>query len=76
MKTMETITKYQAEEILEKLAKLQADMEFLKRNMVDPDCILTPEEEDRLEESLEEFRQGKTISHEQLKKELGLKCSK
>jgi hypothetical protein len=44
--------------------------------MVDPDCILTNEEENKLEESLEEFRQGKTISHEQLKKELGLKCSK
>ncbi len=73
---METITKIQAEEILKRLMKLQADMEYLKSNMVDLDCILTHEEENRLEESLEEFRQGKTISHEQLKKELGLKCSK
>ena len=60
-------------EILRRLDKIQIDIDLLKTRMIDPDCILTPEEEVRLEESLEEFRQGKTISHEQLKKELGLK---
>jgi hypothetical protein len=73
---METITKYQAEEILEKLAKLQADMEVLKRNMVDPDCILTEDDLEAIEEAEKEYKEGRTICHEELKKELGLKCSK
>jgi hypothetical protein len=73
---METITKYQAEEILEKLTKLQADMEFLKNNIVDTDCILTEDDIEAIKEAEREYKEGKTISHEQLKKELGLKCSK
>lgn len=58
------------QEILRRLDKMQIDINFLKNHMVDVDCILTPEEEDRLEESLEEFRQGKTTSLEDFEKEM------
>ncbi len=72
---METITKYQAEEILKKLAKLQIDMEYLKNNMINSDCILTEDDLKAIEEAEKEYKEGRTISHEQLKKELGLRCS-
>jgi len=60
------------QQILEKLNKIQIDINMIKENMIDVDCILTPEEEARHEESLAELEQGETISHEDLKKELGL----
>jgi len=68
---METETK-DAKEILAKLAKLQADMNYIKEHMIDVDTIISEEEEGRLDESLDEFKEGKTTSHEKLKKELGL----
>ena len=40
--------------------------------MIDADIIISEEEEGRLDESLDEFKEGKTTSHEKLKKELGL----
>ena len=58
------------QEILRKLDKIQIDINFLKNHIVDPDCILTPEEEENLDESLEEFRQGKTTSLEDFEKEM------
>jgi hypothetical protein len=60
-------------EILARLAKLQADVDFIKRNMVDEDDdVLTDEEIRMIDESLVNEKEGKLISHEELKKELGL----
>ena len=59
-------------EILERLAKIQTDVDFIKANMVDPDCILDEDDIKSLEKAEEEYRNGETISHEELKKELGL----
>ena len=73
---METITKTQAEEILRKLAKLQVDMDYLKSNIVNDDSVLTEDDLEAIDEAEKEYKEGRTISHEQLKKELGLKCSK
>jgi len=67
---METINQSQVEEILKKLARLQDDMEYVKRNMVDMDCMLTPEEEKIVEIGLEEFRQGKTTSLDDFEREM------
>ncbi len=56
--------------ILNELREIRIDINFLKSHLIDPDCILTAEEEKRLDESLEEFRQGKTTSLEDFKKEM------
>ena len=69
---MEYQTQNLTKEVLVRLAKLQSDMEYIKEHMVDVDTILTIEEEEALEESLKELKGGKTISHKELKKELGL----
>ena len=66
---MEQITN---NEILEKLNQIQIDINIIKQNTIDFDAILTPEEEARHEESLAELEKGETISHSDLKKELGL----
>lgn len=58
--------------IMDKLAQLQADVNFIKNNIIDVDCILTKEDREALTLADEEFKQGKTISHEELKKELGV----
>ncbi len=73
---METITKNQAEEILRKLSKIEAGMNILAERVIEEDGILTEEDLEAIEKAEKEYREGKTISHEQLKKELGLKCLK
>ncbi len=61
---------HENQEILKKLDKIQIDINFIKNNMVDPDCILTSEEEKILEEGLEEYRQGKTTKFEDFDREM------
>ena len=56
-------------QILEELKTIKLDLEYIKVHMVDVDTILTPEEEERLEESLQDFREGKTTSLEEMEKE-------
>jgi len=60
------------QEIMNKLIKIQSDVDFIKKNMVDIDCILTEEDREALRLADQEFKEGKTISSEKLKKELGL----
>lgn len=60
------------QEIMNKLIKLQSDVDFIKNNMVDIDCILTEEDREAIKLADKEFEEGKTTSHEELKKELGL----
>ncbi|MBU0977333.1 MAG: hypothetical protein KKD18_02875 [Nanoarchaeota archaeon] len=57
------------EKVYTELLALKKEIDFIKRHMVDADSVLTPEEEDRLDESLIEFKEGKTISLEELEKE-------
>lgn len=54
--------------ILSKLDMIKAELDYIKKHMVDADSILTVEEEERLEQSLREFEEGKTISLEELEK--------
>jgi len=60
-------------DIIQRLDRIENQMKEMKELIIniDADSILTPEEEERLEESLEEHRRGESISLEDLKKELG-----
>ena len=68
---METETK-DAKEILAKLAKLQADMNYIKGNMPNKEMFLTVEEAKLLEESYNNEKEGKLISSKNLRKSLEL----
>ena len=63
----------------ELLNKIHKDLEFVKKevieikqHMVDIDSIMTEDDYKALQDYREEKSKGKLISHEQLKKELGL----
>ena len=58
-------------ELIKELKTIKEDLEYIKVHMVDIDMILTPEEEEILEEGLKEFEDGKTISLSDLKRDRG-----
>lgn len=58
------------QEIMEKLAKLQEDVNFIKEYI--EDVTLTSDDIEALEIAEQEFKEGKTISSDELKKELEL----
>lgn len=65
---------HENQEILRRLNKIQIDINLLKSRIIDSDCILTEDDLEAIGEAEKEYKEGRTISHEQLKKELGLKC--
>ncbi|MEK6819516.1 MAG: hypothetical protein AABY10_06315 [Nanoarchaeota archaeon] len=69
---MEQVTKSDIKEVLLKLAKIQNDMEYLKKHVKNEDIFLSEEEEKLLQDSYKNEKEGKLISHSQLKKELGI----
>ncbi len=58
-------------ELITELKTIKRDLEYIKLHMVDIDVILTPEEEEMMEEGLREFEAGKTISLSDLKRDRG-----
>lgn len=56
--------------ILNELKEIRIDINFIKNNMVDVDCILTSDEKAELEEARKEFERGETTSLEDFKKEM------
>ena len=58
--------------ILNELKEIRVDINFIKNNMVDIDCILTSEEKVELEEARKEFERGETTSLEDFEKEMEL----
>jgi len=56
--------------ILNKLDIIKADIDFIKNNFID--ITLTEDDLTSLEEAERDFKQGKTICHENLKREFGL----
>lgn len=44
----------------------------IKEHMVDVDTILTPEEEEELEKSIENYKLGKTKDFDKIKEDIGL----
>lgn len=58
------------QQMTEELKAIRTDLDYIKEHMVDVDTILTPEEEERLDESIEEYKSGKAVSLEDFEKEL------
>ena len=56
-------------ELLDEIREIRIDINFIKNNMIERDAILTSREAERLDESIEEFREGKTTSLEDFEKE-------
>ena len=69
---MEQVTKSDIKEVLIKLAKIQNDVEYLKKHVKNEDIFLSEEEEKLHQDSYKNEKEGKLISHSQLKKELGI----
>ncbi|MCK4550971.1 MAG: hypothetical protein KAT91_03380 [Candidatus Aenigmarchaeota archaeon] len=57
---------------LNKLEKIEKDVAEIKKHMVDVDSIMTEKDYEALLEFRKEKSAGKLISHEHLKRELGL----
>lgn len=68
------MTPLEMQQVMEKLDVIKADVDFIKKHavLIDPDTILTKEEEKITDEALKEYKEGKTTSLEDLKKELEL----
>lgn len=62
--------KVNARDIMEKLARLQSDMDYVREHI--EDVTLTDDDLRSLEEADKEHKEGKTTSLEDLKKELGI----
>ena len=60
-----------AGDFLEVICK-EGDLIIKSKKLVDMEDTLTEKEEKLIEESLEQFKRGETISWEQLKNEMGL----
>ena len=56
--------------IVKELKIIRADLDYIKEHMVDVDTILAPMEEVRLEESLREYKEGKTTRIEDFEREI------
>lgn len=53
------------------IKELKKEVSFIKKNIVDPDTILTPAEKRQVRQAMKELKEGKTTSLSELKKELG-----
>ncbi len=62
--------KIDAKEIMTKLARLQSDMDYVREHI--EDITLTEDDLRSLEEAEKEYKEGRTTSLEDLKKELGM----
>jgi len=62
--------KIDAREIMTKLARLQSDMDYVREHI--EDITLTEDDLRSLEEAEKEYKEGRTTSLEDLKKELGM----
>lgn len=69
---MEIESRESNKEILIRLARLQADVDYLKSHVKDEDIFLDEEEEKLLKESYENEKNGKLISSKKLREELGI----
>lgn len=60
------------QELQKEVRALRRDVKKIIRMLQDPDTILTAEEERLVEKARKEFAEGKTISFEDAKKQLGV----
>ncbi len=59
-------------QVLQKLGKIEKEIRYIKENMLDADSIMTEEDFEALLEYRKDKKAGKLISHEDVKKELGM----
>lgn len=57
-------------DIADELKAIREDLDYIKEHMVDVDMTLTKDEEERLEESLREYKDGKVISLEDFERKI------
>jgi len=57
-------------QVIQRLDTIKSELDYIKEHMVDVDTILTPDEEARLDESLMDFKQGKTTPLEDFEQEM------
>ena len=55
-----TIMSTEAKEILNKLELIKADLDYIKKHMVDVDLVLTDDDLEALEEAESDLKAGKT----------------
>lgn len=67
---MENVAKTDMREVLTKLASIQRDVNNLKEHL--EDMTFSPDDLSAIEEAEKDFKEGKTISLENLKKEIGM----
>jgi len=48
-------------ELMQELKLIREELQYIREHMVDVDMVLTPKEEECLEECMCEFRDGKTV---------------
>ena len=60
------------EKVYMEILALRREVQLIKNHMVDIDTIMTTEEEEKFERAMKDYKDGKTISLEDLKKELEL----
>ena len=61
-----------ASNLMNEIRAIRNDLDFIKEHMVDIDSIMTEDDYLALEEYRKEKNAGELVSHENLKKELGL----
>ena len=54
------------------LSDIKSELDYIKDHMVDRDSILDEDDRKAIASARQNFKEGKTISHQDLKKELGL----
>ena len=60
-----------AKEIVGELKAIRHELAYIKEHMVDADTILTPDEENKLAESVKAYKQGKAVKLEEFERQMG-----
>lgn len=60
----------EVKQIMEKLDVIKGELDYIKNNMVNVDAILTEEDKKIITKGRKEFKEGKTVSLEGIKKRL------
>ncbi len=60
------------EKLFKEIKDIKEDVSFIKTHMFHSDAIMTPEEGNRFDQAMKNFREGKTTPIAALKKDLGI----
>jgi len=62
----------ETKQILEELKEIKHELHYIKDHMIDVDTVLDEDDRQAIKNAEKEFKEGKAIPLEQLKKDLGL----